>query len=286
VPKFENAEPKTDPSGDVSVPNGSTSMTLSPGKYRDVTLEPHSTLTLTGGIYHIRNLWAKTNSKLLFAAASSVRISNGLGADNSSVIGPTASSSVTAANIIFYVGGTDQVSRFSLAVTISPKSSVSANIYAKNGTLLLNQQTQATGAFLGKDIVLGQNVQVSLMPAFTGMVPLFGPSVPKIAPPDPGTSPSNEIPTTFHLAQNYPNPFNPSTQIRYGLPRQTHVNLTIHNLLGQEVARLVDELQESGYHEVRWNGNNATGTAVGTGVYIYRIQAGDFVETRKMIFLK
>jgi len=88
------------------------------------------------------------------------------------------------------------------------------------------------------------------------------------------------------MAQNYPNPFNPTTQIRYGLPAQTSVKLTIHNVLGQEVATLVDGIQPAGYHVIRWNGTSATGAAVGSGVYFFRIQAGDFVEMKKMMLLK
>ena len=57
-------------------------------------------------------------------------------------------------------------------------------------------------------------------------------------------------------------------------------------MLGQEVARLADEVQEAGYHEIRWNGTNTNGIAVGTGLYFCRVQAGDFVETKKMLLLK
>jgi glucuronoarabinoxylan endo-1,4-beta-xylanase len=70
------------------------------------------------------------------------------------------------------------------------------------------------------------------------------------------------------------------------LPEQSHVTLTIHNLLGQEVARLTDEQQAAGFHDVRWDGKTTNGVTVGSGMYIYRIQAGSFVETRKMVFLK
>jgi flagellar hook assembly protein FlgD len=88
------------------------------------------------------------------------------------------------------------------------------------------------------------------------------------------------------LGQNYPNPFNPSTQIRYGLPKASYVTLTVHNVLGQEVARIVDEAQTEGYYDVRWNGTNESGGIVGTGVYFFRIHAGDFTETRKMLLVK
>ncbi len=90
-----------------------------------------------------------------------------------------------------------------------------------------------------------------------------------------------DIPTVFSLSQNYPNPFNPSTIITYGLPRRSHVNITLVNLLGQRVAVLDDAERESGYHQVRFDG-----TGLASGVYLYRIEAGEFVQTRKLLLMK
>lgn len=89
------------------------------------------------------------------------------------------------------------------------------------------------------------------------------------------------VPTEAMLAQNYPNPFNPSTNIRYGLPERAFVTLTVVNTLGQPVATLVNEEVGPGYHDVRFN---AEGLAA--GVYFYRLTAGSFVETRKLLLLK
>ena len=83
------------------------------------------------------------------------------------------------------------------------------------------------------------------------------------------------------LSQNYPNPFNPSTTIRYGLPSRSHVTLSIFNTLGQQVATLVEGEMEAGYHEVQFD---ASGLA--SGVYLYRLQAGDFVQTKRLLLLK
>ncbi|HEX7574118.1 MAG TPA: LamG-like jellyroll fold domain-containing protein [Bacteroidota bacterium] len=85
----------------------------------------------------------------------------------------------------------------------------------------------------------------------------------------------------FVLSQNFPNPFNPSTTIRYGLPRGADVTLVVYNALGQEVARLVDTHQESGYHEVRFDGMN-----LASGVYFYRLRAGEFTQTRRLMLLR
>ena len=90
-----------------------------------------------------------------------------------------------------------------------------------------------------------------------------------------------EIPDHFLLSQNYPNPFNPSTTIKYALPQASHVSLSVFNILGQRVASLVDGRQEAGYHEVNFNASSLT-----SGVYFYRLQAGNFVQTKKLILMK
>jgi len=89
------------------------------------------------------------------------------------------------------------------------------------------------------------------------------------------------IPTEFSLEQNYPNPFNPVTIIRYELPHSTEVNLTIYNLLGQEIEILVNEYQPAGTYEASFNA-----LALPSGTYFYRLQAGKFVQTKKMVLLK
>ncbi len=91
----------------------------------------------------------------------------------------------------------------------------------------------------------------------------------------------SEIPKRYDLRQNFPNPFNPSTTIQYGLPRRSQVTLVVFNTLGQQVATLVRGDQEAGHHSVNFNASNLS-----SGVYFYRLTAGQFVETRKMIVLK
>jgi hypothetical protein len=88
-------------------------------------------------------------------------------------------------------------------------------------------------------------------------------------------------PTEFSLSQNYPNPFNPSTTILYALPKTAFVRLTVFNPLGKEVETLVSRTQVAGEYEIHWNSNN-----LASGVYLYRLQAGKFVETRKMVLMR
>ena len=89
------------------------------------------------------------------------------------------------------------------------------------------------------------------------------------------------IPDEFKLEQNYPNPFNPSTKIRYGLPKESNVVLTVHNILGEEVARLVDGYQNAGYYEA-----NFAATNLSSGIYVYRISAGNYIQIKKMLLMK
>lgn len=89
------------------------------------------------------------------------------------------------------------------------------------------------------------------------------------------------VPTAFALNQNYPNPFNPSTEIRFALPEAIHVQLTIYDVSGREVTRLVDRQMSAGFHAVTWDAENLP-----SGIYLYRISAGSFSESRTMTFLK
>jgi hypothetical protein len=101
----------------------------------------------------------------------------------------------------------------------------------------------------------------------------------------PDTQPQ-ELPVDFVLGQNYPNPFNPSTRIDISIPHASHVCLTIFNMLGQKVTTLVDQDMTAGKHMVDWRGVDSYGREISTGTYIYRITAGNFVQTKKMMFMK
>ena len=94
------------------------------------------------------------------------------------------------------------------------------------------------------------------------------------------------IPKEYDLFQNYPNPFNPSTVIRYALPRSSNISLVIYNLMGQEVMRWDADNLSPGQYQITWNGTTRNGIPVSSGMYIYRIAAGDFVKTKKMLLLK
>ncbi|MDO8556964.1 MAG: T9SS type A sorting domain-containing protein [Candidatus Jorgensenbacteria bacterium] len=103
----------------------------------------------------------------------------------------------------------------------------------------------------------------------------------KVAPDE-----GRELPIEFAFKQNYPNPFNPSTTIEFTLPRSSFVRLVVYNIVGQKVRTLINESANPGSYSMVWNGLDDFGRQVSSGIYIYRIEAGDFMEVRKMTFMK
>ena len=96
----------------------------------------------------------------------------------------------------------------------------------------------------------------------------------------------SEIPSSFSLYQNYPNPFNPVTTLRYDLPEDGLVNITVYDMLGNVIKQLVNEVQNSGHKSIQWDATNNQGQPLSAGVYLYSIEAGEFSQTKKMILLK
>jgi len=98
--------------------------------------------------------------------------------------------------------------------------------------------------------------------------------------------PATLIPEVFALHQNYPNPFNPTTTLRYDLPEDANVNITIYDMMGRVVKTMVNTQQNAGFKSVRWNATNDKGAPVSAGLYLYTIEAGEYRQTRKMVLLK
>ena len=99
-------------------------------------------------------------------------------------------------------------------------------------------------------------------------------------------SEARSLPNQFKIHPNYPNPFNPFTTLRYDLPEEAFVSITIYDMLGNEVKNLVSTNQSPGFKSIQWNSTNNQGEPVSAGVYLYSIEAGNFRQTKKMIFLK
>ncbi|MFA7421307.1 MAG: T9SS type A sorting domain-containing protein [Melioribacteraceae bacterium] len=97
---------------------------------------------------------------------------------------------------------------------------------------------------------------------------------------------NEQLPTEYHFSQNFPNPFNPETTISYSIPKSEHVTLKVYDLLGREVATLVDEYKQAGNYNVKFNVETRHGASLPSGVYFYRLQAGNYTKTQKMILMK
>ncbi len=95
-----------------------------------------------------------------------------------------------------------------------------------------------------------------------------------------------DLPREFDLRQNYPNPFNPSTNIEFDVPKKAHIKLTVFNVLGQEVNRLVNEEMAPGKKSVTWNGDSQSGAKVSSGMYFYKLETDGYVSTKKMLLVK
>ena len=100
------------------------------------------------------------------------------------------------------------------------------------------------------------------------------------AEPEPFT------PEEFSLHQNYPNPFNPVTTLRYDLPENSHVNIIIYDMMGRHIKTLMDQTQDAGYRSIIWDATNDYGKPVSAGIYLYQIQTGEYLQTKKMVLLK
>jgi len=127
----------------------------------------------------------------------------------------------------------------------------------------------------GSEFLFSYYGDIDWVPQFAGKVFFGNPAL------DANDGADEPLPSSYALNQNYPNPFNPTTEIAFALPSKADVTLKIYNILGQEVTTLVDKAMNAGNHVVQWDASENA-----TGVYFYKIEAGDFTETRKMMLLK
>lgn len=131
---------------------------------------------------------------------------------------------------------------------------------------------------LGGPVSFGDTLgRVDWIPAVVSGVLNYGPV---------GIEDEEPLPTEFALKANYPNPFNPLTKIDFDLPNPEMVNIKIYNILGQNVITLVSEYKEAGRYSIIWNSTNNAGQSCPSGVYFYRMTAGDFSETKKMMLIR
>jgi len=149
------------------------------------------------------------------------------------------------------------------------------------GAMWLETANYKLSSSLGQSITGVQSVGDTIL--YTGF---WNPWVVQMTPVEWEEVDYVQLPKEFDLRQNYPNPFNPTTVIEYALPKASEVKIHIYNILGQKVRSLVDEPQEPGYKTIHWDGKDDNGNEGSSGVYFYRIEAGDFVKCKKMTLLK
>ena len=98
--------------------------------------------------------------------------------------------------------------------------------------------------------------------------------------------PTDMLPSRLSLIQNYPTPFNPETRISFKLAEKSHVSITIYDMLGRNIKTLINQTQDAGYRSVIWDATNDYGKPVSAGIYLYQIQAGEYISTKKIVMLK
>jgi len=181
----------------------------------------------------------------------------------------------TAANQCMRYWGPDDL-------TLSPDVTFESTTYAR---VVARNSITIGGPFKAE---LGATLKVEIEPGFSGVIPKLIPEseplqltgAPLIVDLESETASDDEKPE-FALGANYPDPFNPRTTITFSLPEQAHVHLSIYNLAGQEVGRLVDSQLGAGQHRVQWDGSSLP-----SGVYLYRLEAGALSLSRTMTLLK
>jgi hypothetical protein len=143
----------------------------------------------------------------------------------------------------------------------------------------------SSGSHTTKFISVGQvftgNAQDSNYKIFSGYI-----AKPDSEQSDVREEQKGQLPYAFELSQNYPNPFNPITNIQFCLSKQGHVRLYIYNILGQKVTTLLNEILPAGYKIVTWDGTDDNNNEVASGVYFYKLRAGEYSETKEMILMK
>lgn len=186
--------------------------------------------------------------------------------------------------------GDDQYIATGLGYTVGPagveyKQAVELTFrYGENGLAAVSENNLAI-AYLGKDgwEILGgelyrQSKEIRVLVNHTGSFSLVIREFKEEA--------LANIPDKFYLNQNYPNPFNPITTIKFGLPESNHTTLRIINLRGQVISTLIDENLKAGEHVVEWDGTDDRKVKVASGVYLFQIKAGEFVDTKKLVLVK
>jgi len=316
LPEFLNGTPGDE---DVEVKSKKTDE-IDAGAYGNVRVKSKGTLVFTGGVYELLSFDADSQSNVYFAAGTILLIKDSFDAGSKSFFGPAEGSAIDASDILVYVEGDEDFGRkpkkskkddddendedddngnggdasgnkSPKIVKIRSGATLQANVYAPSGTIDISSKAMITGSLISRDVSLGSRAQVALVSGWDMPGVIY---VPESSGPAAKMIVIDEIPEVeevvdaaeFSMGQNYPNPFNPTTMISYNLAEVSEVSLVVYNILGQQIRVLVNHTQATGTHSIQWDGRDAIGRQVSSGMYIYRLVAGKNIATRKMIFAK
>ncbi|MCI0555705.1 MAG: FG-GAP-like repeat-containing protein, partial [Anaerolineae bacterium] len=252
-----------------------SSMSISPGTYGTVTINSNGTLYLGTGEYFISTIDAKSSAKI------SCDVSNGTVKIN------LAREIKLATRVqILATGGNASANKVIIAtqqrkkLNIGKDAHIQATLLAPLALVNFGAGSSIKGSVCADSILTNTNVSFRPHNSLSNTA-----RASQLTVEDEIESEDESVvtasPSSYSLSQNYPNPFNASTTIRYEIPNRTNVQLEVIDALGRQIAVLVNEEKEAGYHEVDWQAND-----IASGVYFYRLKAGSFVETKKLILLR
>lgn len=257
---------------DITVPRRGE-LELAPGNYGSVQVKERATLKLTTGEYYFDELEIEEDAELVADVTCgpvSVYTRYELDFENDSKVTLLPLGDSESHELYFFSKQTKELD-------IDSDAKVSGSIIAPYAEVEIGEKAWFKGSISADEIVVKKHATFAPHDMFMPAVTKLGKATGDIA---------DAIPGSYELEQNYPNPFNPTTTIRYQLPENSTVKLQIYNMLGQVVNTLVSGNQQAGRYTVNWDGTSQFGEKVASGVYIYRLQAGAFSQTRKMMLLK
>ncbi|MHC4789829.1 MAG: T9SS type A sorting domain-containing protein [Planctomycetota bacterium] len=254
---------------------------LDPGSYGNVEAGKRSTLILSSGEYFFKNLNMKddatlsahvTEGEVMINVVDEVKFHKRARVDIES--GQSDSRYLTLKQV------KDKDIKF------DEDSHFGGSIIAPLAKVKLERNVVYKGSIMANEIEVKENATLNTHSASLNLAKTFTPETEYNTEHKTREKVNYSIPSGFSLSQNYPNPFNPETQISFQLPTVTHVVIKIYNVRGQEILRLMDRTYTAGTHTVRWDGRDNHGNLLPSGVYFYRLQAGEFLQVKKMNLLK
>jgi ELWxxDGT repeat protein len=265
-----------------TVPSGGT-LALGPGSYGIVTINSGGTLELESGEYFMKELRALSSETVI-----AIDLTGGdevvINVESNLQLGKEA-----AIQLLPNGEGDSELVTFntlqSSAVSFGKEAYLLGSFNAPHAKVTLAKNSQLRGALCVKELLVERDC-LFLHHDSPGTLPGPG-NLPKAIAGEVEEVGSDQLAvTSYQLEQNYPNPFNPSTVISFQLPVNSDVTLSIFNLSGQLVRKLVEGRYESGKYEVVWDGKNNRGAPAATGLYVYVFRAGEFVAKRKLVLMK